>query len=191
MEPLDWVAIRQKYGVDPKARPDKQGILRAYVESDLSLERIGEAFEVSSTSVRRFALKAGCVRKVGTKPLGWSKRPKGPGGPKPKRSSPLQRRREFLRRMMSVVDKRLRVLERRMTQALEPDGSPQSAMEIEKDIRGLADLARIYAKLVELDEAMRETSEAEKASEVIEDADELRRDLARRIAGFSRTGDTG
>ena len=70
------------------------------------------------------------------------------------------------------------------TRMAENDGRPQSAAEAERDARNLNSLARLYAKLVEMDEAKaaRGVPNDHKKTKDGADADRLRRDLAGRLA---------
>ena len=91
----------------------------------------------------------------------------------------------MVRRLLEALDNRLRLLEKRMA----PDGgfgeTGQSAADAERDARTLSGLARLYAKLVELDDAARAgaigRTEGRSRPETSDDADRLRRDLALRL----------
>ena len=54
-------------------------------------------------------------------------------------------------RLLKVLDRKLTEIETRMEEA-HTEGAPHSAAELERDARSLTALARIYAKLVELDD---------------------------------------
>jgi hypothetical protein len=79
----------------------------------------------------------------------------------------------------------------RMQQA---ENEGRSAVDVERDARTLSALARVYAKLVELDGATkpapekRETESKPSPARSSEDADQLRRDLARRLERLDRGG---
>ena len=61
----------------------------------------------------------------------------------------------MVRRLLEALDKRLMLLETRMAPDAELGGALQSAADAERDARTLTGLARLYAKLVELDDAAR------------------------------------
>jgi hypothetical protein len=87
-------------------------------------------------------------------------------------------------RLYRAIDRKLQEIEKRMSER--PDGELQSAADAEREARSLAALARLYAKLVELDEAAKTNREAEakkqeSAKETSVDADRLRRELALRL----------
>jgi hypothetical protein len=68
----------------------------------------------------------------------------------------------------------------------------RSAADVERDARTLSALARVYAKLVKLDGTRKPATETEsKPSQArsSEDAEQLRRDLARRLELLDHSGD--
>jgi hypothetical protein len=95
-------------------------------------------------------------------------------------------------RLYLAIDRKVQEIEMRMQQA-EDEG--RSAADVERDARTLSALARVYAKLVELDGASkpaadkRETEAKPSPARSSEDADQLRRDLARRLERLDRNGD--
>lgn len=92
-----------------------------------------------------------------------------------------QRRGRILKRLYKLLDAKMSEIETRMA---ENDGRPQSAAEAERDARNLNSLARLYAKLVEMDEAKaaRGGERERKKTKDGADADRLRRDLTGRLA---------
>ena len=71
----------------------------------------------------------------------------------------------------------------------------RSAADVERDARTLSAFARVYAKLVELDGTRkpatekRETESKPSQARSSEDAEQLRRDLARRLELLDHSGD--
>ena len=75
-----------------------------------------------------------------------------PGVPREKRAKPKPfRRRQMVQRLFQVLDAKLTEIEERMA-AMQNGVATASAADAERDARSLAALARLYAKLVELDE---------------------------------------
>jgi len=178
-EPIDW----------EKAKHD-------YIHGDWSINRIAVAHGTSDTTLRKYAKAGGWIRLVGTKPLPPGGKPRPPGAPPPKRATVNQvRRRKMVKRLLEVLDSRLGQLEKRMAQAQSADGVPQSAADMERDARSLNALARLYAKLVELDEAAKPPASKDgqgsdtDAAARSDDADQLRRDLALRLERLNRERD--
>lgn len=173
-DPIDWEAIEHDF-----------------IHGDWSIRRIAEKHGVSSTTVGKRAKTEGWVRLVGTRRLRTGPRPRRPGVPMPKpRSLAARRRAQMLRRLFGVLDARLTEIENRLAQA---DPAETSAAEVEREMRSVNALARIYAKLVELDDADRE-SETKKGSETpaatrSDDADQLRRDLALRLERLNQAAE--
>ena len=95
-------------------------------------------------------------------------------------------------RLYLAIDRKVQEIEMRMQQA-EDEG--RSAANSEREARTLSALARVYAKLVELDGASkpatekRETESKPSSARSGEDAEQLRRDLARRLERLDRSGD--
>ncbi len=192
-DPLD------RAGGEP-ARPDPDygavdwdRIKHAYIHGDWSLERIAEAYGSSQRTIGGRAKRGGWVRLVGTKPLPRGRSARLPGTRRPKQPTADQlRRRKTIRRLLEVLDGKLQQLEDRMAQA--PD-APQSAADSERDTRSLNALARLYAKLVELDDAAKPAAGKDRqgsdsdATARSDDADQLRRDLALRLERLTQAGD--
>src|SRR3990170_7641594 len=101
--PLDWQSIRQIYGVDQAALIDWEGVKRAVIESDLSLDRIGEAFGVSGATISKHAKQGGWVRKLGTKRLRPGRQPRPLGVPRRKPRPVAEIRRRKLRARLFLV----------------------------------------------------------------------------------------
>jgi hypothetical protein len=132
----------------------------------------------------------GWVRLVGTKKLRPGRKPRPPGEPPPKPAKQL--RRDMVKRLLKALDKRLTLLETRMAPDAEPGKAMQSAADAERDARTLSGLARLYAKLVELDDAARAGGKGKtdgSKPEATDDADRLRRDLALRLQRLNQAGD--
>jgi hypothetical protein len=123
---------------------DWQGIKQAYIHGDWSLRRIGDFHGASEHQIRAEAKRNKWVRLVGTKPL---RRTAKATDAKPNEL----RRRNMVRRLLDALDKRLLQLEARMAPDAKAGGETQSAADAERDARTLSGLARLYAKLVELD----------------------------------------
>jgi hypothetical protein len=107
---------------------------------------------------------------------------------------PTERRRAMVRRLLDALDKRLTLLEARMAQDGELGVAGQSAADAERDARTLTGLGRLYAKLVELDDAARadacgKTGKSRTLAETSDDADRLRRDLALRLQRLNQARD--
>jgi hypothetical protein len=169
--------------------PDWARIEHAYIHGDWSLGRIADAYGSSPTTITAHARKGGWVRLIGTKPLPCGRRARPPGAPRSKRATIDQvRRRTMVRRLLGVLDGKLKELEDRMAEA--QGEAPQSAADIERDARSLTALARLYAKLVELDNAAKGEAEGSNQGDAVrsEDADQLRRDLARRLERLGQAG---
>ena len=172
---------------------DWGAIKHAVIDGDWSLRRIAEAYGVGETTIRCRMQKEGWVRLVGTKPLPSGRRAGAtPGVPKEKRAKPKKfRRRQMVQRLFQVLDAKLTEIEERMA-AGQSGEATATAADAERDARSLAALARLYAKLVELDEAAKQGgrgSKEESAKETSEDADRLRQDLALRLERLDRPGD--
>ena len=167
---------------------DWEGIKQAYVHGDWSLKRIGDANGVSAYKVRARAKKDGWKRLVGTKTLCRGRKPRAASTARKRPAVADElRRRDMLCRLLDALDKRLTQLEARMASDAEAGGEPQTAADAERDARTLSGLARLYAKLVELDGGAHrgggEGKEQEGAlrQETADDAEFFRRDLALRL----------
>ena len=123
-----------------------------FIHGDRSLDRIARARGMSRTALVVRAKKEGWAQLVGTKPLKTGPKPRPPGEPK---RAHAQLRRDMVRRLLEALDKRLMLLETRMAPDAELGGALQSAADAKRDARTLTGLARLYAKLVELDDAAR------------------------------------
>jgi len=129
------------------------------------------------------------VRLVPTRKLRPGRKPRPPGEPPPKPEK--QFRRDMVKRLLEVLDKRLMLLETRMAPDAEPGEAMQSAADAERDARTLSGLARLYAKLVELDDAARAGGKGKTDNakpEATDDADRLRRELALRLQRLNQAG---
>ncbi len=172
---------------------DWDAIKHAVIHGDWSIRRIAEERGVGETTIRSRMLREGWVRLVGTKPLPSGLRAGAPGVPRKKRAKPKRlRRRQMVQRLLQVLDAKLREIEERMAITDTETASPQSAADAERDARSLNALARLYAKLVELDDAARQGGQGRKqesAKETSQDADRLRQDLALRLERLDRPGD--
>jgi hypothetical protein len=167
--------------------PDWESIKHDFVHGDWSQRRIALHHGVSARALGVRAKKEGWVRLVGTRKLRPGRKPSPPGAPKAKRATIEElRRRDVIRRLLEALDKRLIQLEKRMAIDGE-DGVPaQSAVDTERDARTLSGLARLYAKLVELDDGKSAKGEPDRDKsvtkpEATDDADRFRRDLALRL----------
>jgi hypothetical protein len=141
---------------------------------------------MSRTALVVRAKKEGWVRLVGTKTLKPGPKPRAAREAKIQRAAVDElRRRDIVRRLLEALDKRLVHLEKRM--APDAEGEPtQSAADAERDARTLSGLARLYAKLVELDDSASAKGKPDQDKsvtkpEATDDADRLRRDLAVRL----------
>ena len=171
---------------------DWEAIKHAVIDGDWSLRRIAEAHGVGETTIRTRMQKERWVRLAGTKPLPSGRRAGAtPGVPKEKRAKPkMFRRRQMVQRLFQVLDAKLTEIEKRMA-AMQSGEATASAADAERDARSLGALARVYAKLVELDEAAKQGghgSTQESAKERSEDADRLRQDLALRLKRLDQPG---
>ena len=195
-DPYDREGGEQSLAGEARPPIDWEQIEHDYIHGDWSIRRIAEARGSSGTTIGKRAKKEGWVRLVGTKRLPTGPKPRLPGAPRPKPMTPDQRRRrQMLKRLFEVLDGKMRQIEERMAQAESADGAGQSPAEAERDMRTLSSLARLYAKLVELDEAAKppaskdgQVSDNDTATRS-EDADRLRHDLALRLERLNRAGD--
>jgi hypothetical protein len=172
--------------------PDWAGAEHDFVHGDLSLDRIARRRGMSRTAIVLRAKKKGWVRLVGTKPLKPGPKPRPPGALMPKPAAQL--RRDMVRRLLEALDKRLTLLETRMAPDAELGEAMQSAADAERDARTLSGLARLYAKLVELDDAARADTKGKPERsvtkpEATDDADRLRHDLALRLQRLNQARD--
>jgi hypothetical protein len=91
--------------------------------------------------------------------------------------------------LYQVLDVKLKEIETRMQQVEGESAAPQSSADAERDVRSLTALARIYSKLVELDEAANRKGSGKAEAARSDDADQLRRDLALRLERLNRERD--
>jgi hypothetical protein len=155
---------------------DWEGIKQAYIHGDWSLRRIGDFHGASEHQIRAEAKRNKWVGLVGTKPLRRAARV-------PEAKPDEHRRRDMVRRLLDALDRRLLQLEARMAPdaAAAAGGETQSAADAERDARTLSGLARLYAKLVELDTDAQVAGQGRVKPETTDDADRFRRDLALRL----------
>ena len=191
-DPLDEAGGEGARADQETPRVDWDKIEHAYIHGDWSLDRIADAYGSSDRTIGARAKKYGWVRLVGTKRLPSGRRARLPGAKRPTRATVDQlRRRAMIRRLLEVLDGKLTEFETRMAEA-QAIGAPPSAADSERDARSLTALARLYAKLVELDEAAKQPSEqgSDTATRRTgDDADQLRRDLALRLQQLNQAGD--
>jgi hypothetical protein len=165
---------------------DWEAIKHAYLHSGWSIRRICAKHGSTYGTLRSRAKAEGWVRIVPMKSLRPGRPPRLPGTPKTKGTTKDERRRRAVtERLFKIVEAKLTEIEERMAIS-ESDRALESAADRERDARSLAALARIYAKLVELDDAAKkargaEEDKQESAKETGQDADRLRQDLALRL----------
>jgi hypothetical protein len=142
---------------------------------------------MSRTALVVRAKKEGWVRLVGTKRLKPGPKPRASREAETQRAAVEElRRRDIVRRLLEALDRRLIHLEKRMAPDAESGEPTQSAADAERDARTLSGLARLYAKLVELDDSASAKGKPDQDKsatkpEATDDADRLRRDLALRL----------
>ncbi len=193
-DPLDLEGAAQAPADPDDAAEDSvdwAAVERDFIHSGLSQERIAKRHGTSRTRLARYAQQGGWVRLVPLKPLPVGPKPRPPGAPKPARGIRERRLAKMARRLFRVLDARLTEIEERMAKA--GANGEASAADAERDMRSLSALARLYAKLVELDEAARK-ADAGKGSDTpatprSDDADHFRRDLALRLQRLDRAAD--
>jgi transposase len=168
----------------------REAVEQDYVYGDLSIDRIAAKHGTSDKTVTRWAKEGGWVRLVGTRPLKPGRKPRPPGAPPAKRATIAEmHRRNLVRRLYQVLDVKLKEIETRMQQVEGESAAPQSSADAERDVRSLTALARIYSKLVELDEAANRKGSGKAEAARSDDADQLRRDLALRLERLNRERD--
>lgn len=166
---------------------DWGAIKDAFLYSGWSIKRICAKHGSTYGTIRHRAETDGWVRVVPMKSLRPGRPPRLPGMPKKKHATKAQRRRrEMVERLFKVLDAKLREIEERMAISDSEAAPPQSAADRERDTRGLTALARLLAKVIELDDAAREkeagtADKTTSAKETGQDADRLRQDLALRL----------
>lgn len=164
----------------PAGAPNWDAIKEDFVHSGLSLARLSERHGVSAPRISRRAEKDGWARLVPVRPLARSPKSKAAAPRKPAKTA---QRGELVRRLLEALDNGLTQLEARMTPPTNAS-EPQSAANAERDARILNGLARLYAKLVALDDETRrkeKRGEESAKTEVRDDADKLRQELALRL----------
>ncbi len=161
------------------------------MHSGMSLRRIADKHGISDACLVYHARKRGWVRIVPTIRLTPGRKPLPPGMPKPRPPSAADiRNRKLVTRLLAALDKGLAQLEARMMP--ETGAVPVSAADAERDARSLAGFARLYQKLVALDEAARSAGgEGGQATEATDDAGELRRALALRLERLNQARNAG
>ena len=158
---------------------DWEAVHHDFLHSGLSQARIAERHGVSVSMLRKRRDEAGWERVA---PVARLARPSGSSGGS---GSTEKRRGRIVKRLCKLLDAKMSEIETRMA---ENDGRPQSAAEAEREARNLNSLARLYAKLVEMDEAKSAQEKAARGGKDRNktqdgaDADRLRRDLAGRLA---------
>ncbi|MGV1013483.1 MAG: hypothetical protein ACOYB4_00780 [Methyloceanibacter sp.] len=167
---------------------DWEAIEHEYIYGDKSLKRISDAFGSSPGTISARAKDGGWVRLVGTKRLPRGRKARLPGAPRTPRSTADQlRRRRLAQQLFKIIDAKLQEIETRMQQA-EANAMPPSAADTERDVRSINSLMGLYAKVVELDEAAKQSGSDAEEEAKSEDAEQLRRDLARRLERLNREG---
>ena len=162
---------------------DWEAVHYDYLHSGMSEARIAWKHGTSEETIRRRKHAGGWERVAPLVRLP-TRRPPPPSEGRP--PTPTERRRRrIVTRLYELLDAKMSEIETRMA---ENEGRPQSAAEAERDARNLNSLARLYAKLVEMDEAKAAHDKAarggkdRKKTQDGADADRLRRDLAGRLA---------
>jgi hypothetical protein len=157
---------------------DWEAVHHDFLHSGMSEARIAWKHGTNAETLRRRKLAGGWVRVSPLVRLRSGRLAPGEGLPP---TSTEKRRGRIVKRLYKLLDAKMSEIETRMT---ENDGRTQSAAEAEREARYLNSLARLYAKLVEMDEskAARGAAEDQKKTKDGADADRLRRDLAGRLA---------
>jgi hypothetical protein len=98
-------------------------------------------------------------------------------------------RKDTAGRLFALIARTVQEIERRMKQRAE-SGAPETAAETEGDIRALNAIAQVCRKVAELDELNRKDKAASRSAAARnDDAEALRRELARRIARLGGFGE--
>ncbi len=165
--------------IGERGRLDVEALKHDFIYSGLSLDCIGEGHGVTGATVHNHAKRGNWKRIV---PV--VRRPNRTRKLKPK--LPVQRSRVEIMadRLYRLLDQKVTIMERRIALASAPDAPPQSAADADREMRGLSMIARLYAKVVEIDERIQKNKAKDDAateSGVNQNADELRRDLALRL----------
>jgi hypothetical protein len=172
---------------------DWEAIKHAVLHSGLSYRRIAGKYGASEKTIANKARAEGWVRIVPLQRLPSGRKPRPPGVPAPKRPTADRiRRRKMIARLFAVLDAKLREIEERMENTAGEGAGPTSAADTERDVRAFGQLMRIYAKLAALDDAERDKKgdkEDNADLRTIEDADSLRREIARRLERLMEAGE--
>jgi hypothetical protein len=172
---------------DPE-RPDDRDwepVRDDFLYSGMAQRRIAWKYGMTEDTLRKRRRAEGWERVVPVQPLPKRRPPEPRAGEPP---TPTEKRRaRMVRRLFAVLDAKIAELEARMT----GDDRAQNAADAERDARSLTALARLYAKLVEMDEGSGGGGATGSQANMKDgdDADRLRRDLADRLARLRRSGD--
>ncbi|WP_108683222.1 hypothetical protein [Methyloceanibacter sp. wino2] len=161
---------------------DWEAVHHDFLHSGMALRRIADKHGTTPANIAKRRDDRGWERVAPLVRLPTRRRPLGNGLP----PTPTEKRRgRIVKRLYNLLDAKMSEIETRMA---ENDGRPQSAAEAEREARNLNSLARLYAKLVEMDEAKAAQDKGarggkdRKKTQDGADADRLRRDLAGRLA---------
>lgn len=150
-----------------------------FLYSGMALRRIADKHGTTPANIAKRRDAGGWERVAPLVRLPTRRRPLGDGMP----PTPTERRRgRIVKRLYNLLEAKMTEIETRMADAA---GRPLSATEVERDTRSLNALARLYAKLAELDGAQEKRAAQTKKADNRKDgahADRLRRDLAGRLA---------
>jgi len=175
-----------KFGGDLVAETlDWEAIHHDFLYSGMALRRIARKHQTSTATIAKRRDDGGWERVEPMVRLPTRSKARDEGLP----PTPTQRRKRIVDRLYELLDAKMSEIERRMA---ENEGRPQSTAEAEREARNLNSLARLYAKLVELDEAKtagRKDVKPNKKTKDGADADRLRRDLAGRLARLGPRND--
>ncbi len=162
-------------------RVDWEAVRQDYLHSGLSQAHIARSHGVSKQTLRSRKLACGWERVVPLERPPNRPAPAVDGLGLPPTPTELRRGR-IVKRLYNLLEAKMTEIETRMADAA---GHPRSAAEAERDARSLNALARLYAKLAELDGAQEKRAAQTKKTDDRKDgahADRLRRDLAGRLA---------
>jgi hypothetical protein len=161
-----------------------------FLYSGMAQRRIAWKYGMTENTLRQRRRAEGWERVVPVQRLPTHPRPALRDGEPP--TPTAKRRGRMVRRLFAVLDTKIAELEARMT----GEDRAQSAADAERDARALTALARLYAKLVEMDEGGaaagaggRAGTGSQRTEKDGDDADRLRRDLADRLARLAFPGD--
>ena len=180
------------------ARPER----REPDASGIDWEAVRADFLYSGMAQRRIAWKHGLGEdkvRARRRAEGWervtpvvklpTRRRTGPRDGEP--PTPTQKRRTGLvKRLYAMISAKLDEIEWRMGEAAE-GAAPRSAPDIEREARAMTALMQAYTKVKELEAQTRRDgkgSDRNAARGLTDDAEQLRRDLADRIARLARGG---